>query len=387
MSPSSIAFLTRLVGACSVSSTDPVLDTSNRASSDVVAQMLDDSGLTTSIHEVPELVEKYNVSAHVGPDMPGKGLLLAGHTDTVPCTPADWKTDPFVLSETDGKLYGLGSCDMKGFFAIIAEALDRIELSKLYAPLQVWATANEECGMDGASFAAANTPNCAYALVGEPTDLVPVYAHKGALAEQIICIGKSGHASNPAGGASAIDAMRQVMHALSSEMTKQNSQIVPQSEFTPPHATHNFGMIRGGDAFNRIADRAELWVDMRLMPGTSVVAARKNLRATACSAVADMSGITIEFADLVTGFEATKTDLDSPIVQAAAKLADAKPQTASYATEAPYYSATGMDVVIMGAGSIAVAHQPDEFVSIDQLDKMASIIVRLIEQFCMRKPN
>ena len=349
--------------------------------------MLDDAGLDTDTHAVPNLDAKYNVIAKAGPQLSKQGLLLAGHTDTVPCTPASWNTDPFTLTEADGKLYGLGSCDMKGFFAVIAEALAMTDLTKLRSPVQVWATANEECGMEGAAYAAANTPACACALVGEPTDLIPVYAHKGAMAESIVCTGKSGHASNPAGGASAVSAIGRIMDALDNDFAQQIKQSESQPDFQPPHSTHNFGLIRGGDAFNRIADRCEIWIDVRLMPGTTVAAARKRLRSVASSAVANMPGIRVQFAELVAGFAAVKTDPAAPIVAAAVELSGVAPRTAPYATEAPYYSKAGMDVVVMGAGNIAVAHQPNEFVPINQVDQMAHIVARLIEQFCMRTPD
>lgn len=382
MDKSAQDFLGRLVGAHSVSSSDAAIDTSNQQAGDVVAAMLEESGLRVTQHSIPTLPGKVNITAHAGPEQSGAGLLLAGHTDTVPCTEASWTSNPFELTERDGSLYGLGACDMKGFFAVVMQALAGIDLNALKAPLQVWATANEECGMEGAQHLASHATPCAATLLGEPTSLVPVFGHKGAMAEQIICYGKSGHASKPAAGANAVDAMLTVMAALRAEH-EQTAVNFKNPDFDPATPTMNFGLLEGGDAFNRIPDKCRLWVDRRLMPGEDLQTLREQLRATATAAVAQRKGIRIEFEPIVVGFGAVRTDPDAPIVQAACNLTGLQGVTAPYATEAPYYAAAGMDVLVMGAGDIAVAHQPDECIAMSEIDTMTQHARVLIEQFCM----
>ena len=382
MNKANIDFLGRLVGAESVSSKDPAINHSNAKAASEVATMLEDAGLQVEIRTVPNLPDKHNVVAYAGPDEEHAGLLLAGHTDTVPYDSTAWTTDPLVLTERNGILHGLGACDMKGFFAVIAEALEHIDLKALRAPLRIWATAEEECGMEGAMHLAKTASASKVALVGEPTSVVPVYGHKGALAEKIICYGKSGHASIPAAGANALEGIAQVMMALRSAIVEQakHHHIL---DFNPPTPTLNFGRCVAGDSFNRIPDRCELWVDRRLVPGEKVAEVRDLLHQTARTAIADMPGLSVEFAPIVNGFEAVMTPREAPIVAAAVRITGHQPCTVAYATEAPFYAAAGMDVLIMGAGDIAVAHQPNEGVALTDLDAMTSATCQLIDKFCL----
>lgn len=377
-----IDFLTRLVAAGSVSSADPAIDTSNAQAATTVAAMLEKAGMQVTEHDIPGRPGKKNITAHAGPDTQAQGLLLAGHTDTVPCNPAAWASDPFTLTERDGKLHGLGACDMKGFFAIIAEALATIDLNQLRQPLRVWATADEECGMAGARHLAQTATPCQVAIVGEPTSLQPVYGHKGALAEQITCHGQSGHSSDPAGGSNAIDAMLAIMTALQADFALQ-AATHHHADFNPPHPTLSFGLIQGGDAFNRIPDRCRLWLDRRLLPGEQAAAVRLRLHQVASDTVTGMDGSRVEFAPLVDGVAPMRTDPMAPIIQQAEQLSGHKAHTVAYATEAPYYAAAGMEVLVMGAGDIAVAHQPDESIAISEIDSMAEITRQLIKGFCL----
>lgn len=375
-------FLGRLIAARSHSSLDKSIDVSNREAAGVVAEALEGFGMKVETVEVPGLADKHNVIAHAGPEMPGEGLLLAGHTDTVPCDPELWETDPFALEERDGCLRGLGTCDMKGFFAAVHIALREVGLSSLRRPLQVWATAEEECGMAGAMHAASTAPPCAAALVGEPTAVTPVRGHKGAIAERVLFSGKAGHGSDPASGANALEAAGLVMSALRADVAKRAEALADDS-FVPAGPTVNFGYCRAGDAFNRIPDRAELWVERRLVVGETVEGARKELRDVAEAAAQGIDGVTVAFESFVKGFGPFLTDADAPVIRKAEELAGMKATTVSYGTEAPYYSAAGMDVLVMGAGEIGWAHKPDERVPVAEVDRMAEIACGLVRSFCV----
>ena len=383
MEQSTKDFFKKIIGAKSVSSTDPAIDTSNKKACDVVSQMLEEYGFSIQTQQVPKLTEKYNILASIGPEQPNKGLLLAGHTDTVPTTESLWTHDPYTVTEVDGKLYGLGTCDMKGFFAVIHQALSQVDLSKLKHPLQVWATAEEEVGMVGARhLITEDVVSCEHAVVGEPTSLIPLYGHKGGIGEQIVIHGKAGHSSVPAMGASAVEAMINVATALRNDLT----EITPDNthdEFNPAEPTLNFGMIEGGDSFNRVADKCRLWLDRRIMPGEDFEKIRKRMREVATNACKTIEGTSIEFTPLFNGINAVRTNPDSEIVKFASELSGNKPNVAPYATEAPYYAQLGMDVVVMGAGSIDVIHQPDEYVPIADIDTMSSYVVKMIEKFCL----
>ena len=385
MDKDSLAFLAKLVGAKSVSSKHAATDVSNQQASEVVAEMLRAHGFAVELQAVPGLRDKCNVVGSMGPATPGEGLLLAGHTDTVPFVAADWSTgDPLELKTQDGRCYGMGACDMKGFFAVIDAALRLLgadALGQLKRPLRVWATAEEECGMEGARHLAQTAVPSKYALLGEPTRLRPVYAHKGSVNEVVTCTGRAAHASDPSQGASALEGVVRIMGALQADLARTADQSADEA-FTPPQGTLNFGRCQAGVAPNTVPAHAELTVDRRLMPGESGDEVQERMRAVMREAVEEIEGVEIEFQ--ATGFQLRpmSTPVDSEIVAYAAELAGCAPETAPYGTEAPYYAGAGMEVVVMGAGSIEQAHQADEYVAIEQLERMAEMTACMIKRFC-----
>ena len=185
-----------LIAIPSISSTDTSWDQSNLAVINQLASWLEELGFTNEISEVPNVSGKYNLISSYGKG--DGGLLLAGHTDTVPYDEGAWDTDPFTVVEKDNRLYGLGTIDMKGFFAFVIDVLKNTDLTKLSKPLRILATADEETTMSGAQ-AIANQKSIKpdYAIIGEPTGLVPVIMHKGHMSEGIRITGHSGHSSDP----------------------------------------------------------------------------------------------------------------------------------------------------------------------------------------------
>jgi acetylornithine deacetylase len=186
--------LSQLVATPSVSSTDPLWDQGNRAVIDLLAGWLSDMGFRTEIQEVAADGVKANLIATLGSG-PG-GLVLAGHTDTVPFDEGRWQSDPLGLTERDNRLYGLGSTDMKGFFPLAIAAAGAFLDKPLKQPLILLATADEESSMNGArALAAAGRPKARAAIIGEPTSLRPVRMHKGIMMEAVRVTGKAGHSS------------------------------------------------------------------------------------------------------------------------------------------------------------------------------------------------
>ncbi len=204
--PPFIEIYRALIATPSISATEEALDQSNADLITLLADWFKDLGFNVEVQPVPGTRNKFNMLASIGQG--AGGLLLAGHTDTVPFDDGRWTRDPFALTEHDGKLYGLGTADMKGFFAFILDALRDVDVTKLKKPLYILATADEETSMAGARYFAETTalrPDCA--IIGEPTSLQPVRAHKGHISNAIRIQGQSGHSSDPARGVNAIELM------------------------------------------------------------------------------------------------------------------------------------------------------------------------------------
>ncbi len=314
---------------------------------------------------------------HVQPlDMPGKsnliaslgagegGLVLAGHTDTVPCDPALWSSDPFAVQEREQKLYGLGTADMKSFFALVLAATAELRADQLAHPLVVLATADEESSMRGArALAQAGKPLGRHAVIGEPTGLKPVRLHKGILMERIRVLGRAGHSSNPALGNNALEGMHAVIAALL-EWRSVLEQRRQDPDFEVPVSTLNLGRISGGDNPNRICGQCELDVDLRMLPGMHCGPLRAELRDLVAETLQGR-GLESDFDALFEGVDPMATDAAAPIVAATEALTGTPAGAVAFGTEAPYLAELGMDVVVLGPGAIDQAHQPDEYLALE----------------------
>lgn len=372
--------MTRLIATPSVSSPDPSVDMSNRSVVDLLAGWLEGAGFAVEIMAVSQTPDKVNLIAVVGQGE--GGLVLSGHTDTVPFDRFGWQQDPFTLTEKDDRLYGLGVSDMKCFFPIVLDVIRDMELNKLKHPLYVLATCDEESTMSGAkALVTAQRSLGRYALIGEPTGLRPVNMHKGVLFETITLIGQSGHASNPALGRSALEGMNAVINRLSSwrsEMQAQYSNLA----FAIPVPTLNFGSIHGGDSPNRICGQCELRIDMRFLPDMDLADLRATIRRNVLEII-DGRGLIVEFevdpAELPGMYTATESD----IVRMAERLSGEPAGSVGFGTEGPYLNALGMDTVVLGPGDIDVAHQANEYLALGRIEPMKKIVRELIKHFCM----
>ena len=378
-----ITTLKELIALPSISSADPKLDTSNQAVIDLLAERLADLGFSIEIQPVSE--NKSNLIATLGSG-PG-GLVLAGHTDTVPYDEGKWQSDPFIVDDRDNRFYGLGTTVMKGFFAVALEAISQICANlpadgKLQQPLILLATADEETSMAGArALAAAGKPKARYAVIGEPTGLKPVRMHKGVMMESIKLEGRSGHSSNPDLGISALDAMHKVIGELMSLRESWGKKYQnPAFEVILP--TLNLASIHGGDAPNRICRHCELRFDVRLLPGMRNDEVRQSIKTRVDSALAG-SQINAQFDSLFEGVSAFLEPETSELVKFAEKLTGHSAISAGFATEAPFMQELGMQTIVMGPGSIDCAHQANEYLAQDQINPAVDLLKSLIQQYCV----
>jgi acetylornithine deacetylase len=378
--PPLMDMIAELVALPSMSSVSPAFDTGNRQLCERLAEWLEAIGFAIEMQPVGELHDKVNLIATRGRG--DAGLVLAGHTDTVPYDQARWTSDPFLLTEREGRLYGLGTTDMKAFLALAVEAAYRSKDVNLAAPLVILATADEESSMGGArALLAAQRRLGRWALIGEPTCGVPVRAHKGILMESIKLAGSSGHSSNPAGGRSALDGMVVLMQDLM-QWREQLAHSHRHEDFPVPYPTLNLGRIEGGDNPNRICSACELHIDLRTTPGLGLAEARQALHKRLREIATGMD-LQISFQALFDGIEAMETDSQGALVKACERLTGQTSGAVDYGTEGPFLTALGMETVIMGPGNISVAHQPNEFISLASLKPCIGYLSALIQQFCV----
>ncbi|RJS92381.1 acetylornithine deacetylase [Salinisphaera sp. Q1T1-3] len=375
--------LERMIAHRTISSDDPALDCGNRTAVESLADQLADAGFTCRLTPLPGRDDKVNLVATLGGDeyerSPG-GLALAGHIDTVPYDIDGWTSDPFRLTERDGRLYGLGTTDMKGFIALAAATAGEYATTPLAAPLSIVVSADEECGMDGARLLAETAAPARFCVIGEPTSLVPIRQHKGIFMETIETLGAAGHSSNPAHGANAIEAMHQALGAVLSFRDALRAR-GEAAGFPVAHSTLNAGAIRGGDAANRIPARCRLDIDLRFLPGMAIDELRDELRSRVNRALAG-SDCQVRFTPLFPGTPAFETPADSPIVAACETLTGQTAAAVDFATEGAFYNAMGMESIVLGPGDIALAHQPDEYLALDRIPPTQRILHGLIDRFC-----
>lgn len=372
--------LRQLVGAPSVSSTDPRWDQGNRAVIDLLANWLADMGFRVEVQPLTPRGDKANLIATLGSG-PG-GLVLAGHTDTVPFDEGRWQSNPLGLTERDNRLYGLGSADMKGFFPLAIAAASAFSAADLKKPLILLATADEESSMSGArQLAAAGRPLGRAAIIGEPTSLVPVRMHKGIMMEAVRVTGRPGHSSNPKLGNSALEGM----HAVISDLIAYRRELGERYRndfFQVAVPTLNLGHIHGGDSPNRICGQVDLHFDLRMTPGGDNNDVRAEIDAR-LAALATQLDLGIERRPLIDDIGPFEQGAGSELVQLAETLTGHSAEAVAFATEAPFLQALGMETIILGPGSIDRAHQPDEYLELDQIQPCITLLQQCIRHYCL----
>lgn len=378
--PKLLPMIEQLIAAPSVSSINPHWDQTNKGVIDLLSSWLETLGFQVEILPVPGYPGKSNLIASAGTG--SEGLVLSGHTDTVPFDDDQWQTDPFKLTERNNRIYGLGTSDMKAFFALAIEAIRGVDLKQLKHPLILLATADEESTMCGAqSLVDANRRMGRHALIGEPTGLRPVRMHKGISMETIRLKGRSGHSSNPALGISALEGMHQVIGELLTWRSElQEKYRNPLFEVEVP--TLNLGHIHGGDNPNRICAECELQIDIRPLPGMELEQLRGELSLRLEERLKG-TGLALEMTSPFSGIPAMETPATAKIVQASEALTNHTAESVAFGTEAPYLKQLGMESIILGPGDIDQAHQPDEYLGLERIEPMVNILRQLIRCFCL----
>jgi len=372
--------LRQLVATPSVSSTDPHWDQGNRAVIDLLASWLEDLGFRTEIQPVSADGSKANLIATLGSG-PG-GLVLAGHTDTVPFDEGRWRSDPLGLSERDQRLYGLGSTDMKGFFPLAIAAAEAFRDIPLQQPLIILATADEESSMNGArALVEAGRPKARAAIIGEPTSLMPVRMHKGIMMEAVQITGRAGHSSNPELGNSALEGLHTVMGDLMTYRAGLRERY-SNDFFDVAWPTLNLGCVHGGDSPNRICGQAELHFDLRMTPAGDNDTVREEI-AQRLSRIGREHSLDIQLRPLVNAISPFEQAADSELVRLAERLTGHRAEAVAFATEAPFLQALGMETIVMGPGSIDRAHQPDEYLELDQIQPCIALLQQCIRHYCL----
>ncbi|MCB1948153.1 MAG: acetylornithine deacetylase [Burkholderiales bacterium] len=383
--PNLMSMLHQLIAIPSMSSVNPSFDTSNRAVIDLLACWYEALGFTVQVMPLPRQPHKANLIATIGPAQEhgkNQGIMLAGHTDTVPCEEKFWRFHPFRLTEQENRLYGLGTTDMKSFFALIIEAFKRFDASRFKQPLVVLATADEESSMEGAAMLIQETSlPVRSAVIGEPTGLKPVNAHKGMIMNGIRLIGRGGHSSNPALGLNAMEFMHQVLGELICWRDDLQRRY-QDNRFAVPVPTLNLGHIQGGDNPNRICDQCEVHFDIRLLPGMDVQSLHDELHTRLKTLLAGTE-IDWEFFPLKQGTPPMLTAKDSRIVKSCELYSHAAAHAVAFCTEGPYLTKLGIDTVILGPGNIAQAHQPDEYLELSSIQPCVDILAKLIAEHCL----
>ncbi|MEP3224978.1 MAG: acetylornithine deacetylase [Parasphingorhabdus sp.] len=329
---------------------------------------------------------KANLYATVGPNIEG-GIILSGHSDVVPVDGQDWHSDPFTVTERAGLLHGRGTCDMKAFIALALSAVPMLKQGQ--RPVHLAISYDEEIGCLGAPAMiqdiAEKLPQPALAIVGEPTMMKPVIGHKGICVHTVEIWGHEAHSSLTHLGVSANMVAIDLMHDLAELARSLWEQADPASPFTPPHATLTVGKMQGGTAANILARHAHFQFDLRCPPEVDphiILAPFKDKAARLDRQLKDAfpeAGIRVTQLSNAPPLRPTGSEEAEAFVR---KLTgDNTPAgVVSYAAEAGQFQQAGFPTVICGPGSIEQAHQPNEYISLEQFERGADFMIRLITQ-------
>jgi acetylornithine deacetylase len=373
------ALLARLV------SFDTTSRVSNLPLADFLTDYLDRPGIRIIRNPSPD-GSKANLIVSAGPETPDRqGLVLSGHMDVVPAEESDWQSDPFTLADRGDRYIGRGTADMKGFLALAANRLAAIHPGKLNHPLVLLFTYDEEAGTLGArhfteSFAEPELlPR--NVVIGEPTDLRVVSAHKGMLRLGLKFTGRAAHSGYPHLGRNAIEPAGRAIAALASLREVMQGERPPNADLFPsvPFAALNIGTIQGGSATNVIPDLCEIQVGIRLLPGMSADAMAERVHSKVNEAVVDSF-----IMETLSVSPAMVLDPSAPIHRILSEELDQRERvTVMFATDAGWLQRVGFDSVLFGPGSIEVAHKANEYLPVAQFRRAGEILDRLIRRGCV----
>ncbi len=353
---------------------DTVSTRPNVALIDWAAERLQACGARTQVQHGDE-PGKANLFATIGPEE-RPGLMLSGHSDVVPVAGQAWSSDPFTLTERDGRLYARGSADMKGFIACVLEAAPRFARARLRTPVHVALSYNEETNMRGmrqlASQLAAAPVRPAACIIGEPTSMQVVIANKGSAGYRVKVRGHSVHSSLRDQGVSAVECAAEIV-VFANALQKRLNAAARHDGFEFPHTSVHVGRIEGGTAHNITAKDCEFLLEIRTLPGTRAADVLGEIRAycdgvllPAMRAISPDTAIAFEeIFDTPALDERGNIHLAQAIMPLCGHLSAGR---VSFGTEAGILQEIGVPTIVCGPGDIRVAHQPDEYVEVAQLE-------------------
>jgi len=357
------------------------------------------------IHWIKEYIESYGIQTNLLPNEEGNkaslhcrigpavdgGVILSGHTDVVPVAGQEWTTDPFILTDKgDGKLYGRGSCDMKGFLACCLASLPEIIKADLKKPIYFAFSYDEEIGcLAGEDLAKEiktfykETPK--YAIIGEPSLLEPIVGQKGIYIIETYVNGSAGHSSRIKQEVSAIHESMRLMLWLENKMNQLIAEKRFDNRFHPPHSSIHIGQIQGGIAPNIIADKAHFYWDLRIIPMDKVETIVSEFETYCRERETELRKIfpdfTIKNIENHPAVPCLDTSNTADVVDLIKKISgNSKLNTVAYASEAGQFANEGFQTVICGPGSIEQAHRANEFISKEQLEKGMVMLQNLIQE-------
>lgn len=347
---------------------------SNLALIDFVEQYLAGHGISAR-RTWNDARDKANLYATIGPADRG-GVILSGHVDTVPVDGQAWTKNPFQLTRENGRLYGRGTTDMKGFVATFLAMAPEFKAARLTKPIHLCVSFDEEVGLHGARAMipdiVANGPLPEACIVGEPSSMKPVIAHKGKLAIIGTVTGRPGHSSDPPRGVNALEAGAECIAYLKREARKFRDEGPHDARFDPAYTTVHVGAFHSGVVLNMIPEHAEFIMEWRFLPGTDIAAEYAKLRAFCAEriepemkAVDARCGFSWREYSAMPGMGLPPDHALATLVKSLAGSNDAG--CVSYGTEGGLFEKAGIPTLVCGPGAIEQAHQPDEFIAESQL--------------------
>lgn len=378
LTQASLSLLSDLVSFNSVSSQ------SNLPLLEYVEKYLDSQGVWHTRVPAPE-GPKSNLIARIGPDVAG-GIVLSGHTDVVPVVGQPWESDPFTLTRKGGRLYGRGTADMKSFLAVCLAMIPHWKTLSLSRPLWLAFSYDEEVGCLGVphllSHMMAKLPRPAFAVIGEPTLMQVVTAHKGVLSFETTVTGHEWHSSQPHLGANAVHAACSLVHFLSAIAKEISETGQRDPRFDPPYTTVHVGTIHGGTARNIIPRECSFHWEIRPLPGDNhqAIIERfeqqcRQLEAPLKHASAE-AGIRSRPISRMMGVTLPQhaADFRATVMRCAQTNSE---HAVSFGTEAGVFNDNGIPAIICGPGDIQQAHKPNEFIAVEQVEACVSFMLRL----------
>ncbi len=383
MSLSPREMLARLVAFPSVSTSSNL---------DIIAfcrDWLNSHGVESHLVMSPE-GDKGNLYASIGPQVEG-GVVLSGHTDVVPVEGQNWTTDPWTLTEKNGRLYGRGATDMKGFDALVLALVPEMVRAPLKRPIHIALSYDEEIACRGApsmvEAMARSIPTPAAVIVGEPTRHAVVTGHKASVQLRTHVTGYAVHSSRIDQGVSAVMNAARLVTWHEDTMEENRRRADPQNPFEPPYTTLHCGMMAGGNAANVVSSSAWFFSDIRAIPTESprdylerYQAYIREVIEPRMKAIAPETGVAVELIAEVPGL---RPETDGEAERLMRRITgDNGTHVVSYGTEAGIFQRAGWSTVVCGPGDIAQAHQPDEYIEISELEAGERLLRRIIGELC-----